>query len=383
MKISIIVGGRFHAFNLAEELNKKEFLKQLITSYPKYYVNKHNYIHKSKVISIYLKELIQRSFLKNFFDLNDILTEYFDLRASKSLDYKNLDILIGWSSFSYRSFLKVKNEKCIKVLERGSTHIDFQNQILNEEYSIQNLKIKPISKYIIEKEKKEYELADFIMVPTDFVKQTFIDKGFKKEKIIKNPYGVNLKEFGPRETGKIKQEVFRIIYTGTISVRKGVLYLLEVFNDLKFENIELLMIGNVEKDLIKKLKKYKSNKKIVFKKSVKQSELKKFYHISDVFVTCSIEEGLSMVQLQAMSCGLPVISNINSGGEEIIDNGIDGYILPIRDKLKLKEKIIYLFNNRDLCIKMGYNAEKKAANHYSWEKYGQNAISIYQELLNK
>ena len=383
MKISIIVGGRFHAFNLAEQLNKKKYLKQLITSYPKYFVNKRFEISKDQIKSIYLKELVQRSFINKIYNFNDLLTEYFDLKAKSLLDYKDLDILIGWSSFSYHSFLNIKNTKCIKILERGSSHIEFQNEIINEEYLIQNIKPKPISKYIIEKEKKEYELADYIMVPSEFARKTFLEKGFDEKKIIKNPYGVDLKEFKSDLSTKQDQNKFRIIYTGTVSIRKGILYLLEVFNDLKLEDIELLIIGNIEKDLKKNIKKYKFNKNIIFKKSVNQSELRKFYIISHVFITCSIEEGLSMVQIQAMSCGLPVICTVNSGGEEIINDNIDGFILPIRDKIKLKEKIIYLYNNRNICTEMGKKAKKKATEHFSWEIYGQKAISIYQDLLNK
>ncbi len=383
MKISIIVGGRFHAFNLAEQLNKKNYLKQLITSYPKYFINKKFDISKDKIKSIYLKEIIQRSFINKIYNFNDHLTEYFDLRAKSLLESKDLDILIGWSSFSYHSFLNIKNKKCIKILERGSTHIEFQNDIIYKECLIQNTKPKLISKYIIEKEKKEYQLADYIMVPSEFAKNTFLEKGFKEKKIIKNSYGVDLKEFTSDISTRKDQTKFRIIYTGTVSVRKGILYLLEVFNDLKLDDIELLIIGNIEKDFNKNLKRYKQNKKIIFKKSVDQSELKKFYNISHVFITCSIEEGLSMVQIQAMSCGLPVICTVNSGGEEIISDNVEGFVLPIRDKIKLKDKILFLYNNRNICMDMGNKAKKKAAKHFSWEMYGQKAISIYQDLLNK
>lgn len=383
MKISIIVGGRFHAFNLAEQLHKKKYLKQLITTYPKFYIKKNFNINNEKINSLILKELVQRSFLNKIYNFNDYLSEYFDRSAANLLDLDGLDILIGWSSFSYNAFLRVKNKKCIKILERGSTHIEFQNDIMNEEFKFQNIKPKQISKYIIDKEKKEYELADYIMVPTDFVKQTFIDKGFKNEKIIKNPYGVNLEEFKNIGFKKKKLDKFRIIYVGTVSIRKGILYLLEVFNDLEFLDIELLIVGNIEDDLVKKLNKYYSNKKIIFKKSVKQSDLKNFYNISSVFVTCSVEEGLSMVQLQAMSCGLPVISNINAGGQEIITDGVEGFIIPIRDKITLKKKIIYLYNNQNVCLQMGNNAKKKIINNYSWDAYGAKAISIYQDLLSK
>ena len=383
MNISIIVGGRFHAFNLAEQLFKNNHLKKLITSYPKYYVKNKFNIPNNKIETIFFKELLQRSFLGKIFNINHFLNNYFDKKARNIIDIENLDILIGWSGFSYQTFLKARGHRCIKILERGSTHIEFQNEILKEEYSIHKLKPNVISNDVIEKEKKEYDLADYIMVPSDFVKQTFLEKGFKDEKIIKNPYGVNLHEFTSDNFLKKRDNFFRIIYTGTVSIRKGILYLLEVFQSLDLENSELLIVGNIEKEILEKIKKYKSNKKIVFKNAVKQSELRKFYNISDIFVTCSIEEGLSMVQLQAMACGLPVICTINSGGQEIIDDNIDGYVLPIRDTSSLKEKILHLYNNKIFCNEMGKNAQKKAIKKFSWEIYGQKAISIYQDLINQ
>ena len=358
MRISIIVGGRFHAFNLAQQLNKHGCLSQLITSYPKNFVNKNYDINKDKIKSVLLKELFQRSFINKIFNIEDILIKYFSNKAKDLIDLNNTDILIGWSSFSLETFKLAKNKKCIKILERGSTHIDFQNQIVEEEYLINNLKPVLASKYVVEKELEEYEVADYIAVPTEFVRQTFISKGFSKEKIIKIPYGVNLKEFNSSKYRK-KDDKFRIIYTGSVSVRKGLIYLLNSFDELNLKNTELLIIGNVENKMRKIIKKFESNKNIIFKNAVKQHELNKYYSYSDLFITCSIEEGLSMVQLQAMACGLPVICTRNSGGEEIIKDGVDGFILPIRDIEELKRKILYLYENKSVCYQMGKMAQKK------------------------
>ena len=383
MNISIIVGGRFHAFNLAEQLNNNNNLKQLITTYPKYFIKKNYGIDKKKIQSVILKEIIQRSFLNKIYNFNDKLTEHFDNKAQKLIDFNDLDILIGWSSFSLKSFQLGKNNKCLKILERGSTHIDFQTNIMKEEYLINNLIPNLPSKYIIDKEKMEYQLADHIMVPTEFARQTFLTRGFAEKKIIKIPYGVDLKEFQKKKSNKEKGLIFRIIYTGTLSIRKGVLYLLKSFEELNLKNSQLLMIGNIDSEIKSKINKYRSNKKIIFKKSISQSKLSEQYSSSNVFITCSIEEGLSMVQLQAMSCGLPIICTPNSGGDEIIDNGNDGFILPIRDIEELKKKILYLYNNQSICFEMGMRAQKKIKDSFSWETYGKNVISTYQKLLKK
>lgn len=386
MNISIIVGGRFHAFNLAEQLNLNNNLNQLITSYPRFYLKNKYKINQSKIKSIIFKEIISKFRLNKFKKLDDYIIEYFDKKASKLIDFKNLDILIGWSSFSLHSFKNAQKYNCLKILERGSTHIEYQNDIVKEEYSLNNIKPKLTSNFIIEKEKQEYEIADYITVPTEFAKQTFIEKGISENKILKIPYGVDLNEFDKNlnfinnENDNIK---FRIIYTGSVSVRKGVIYLLKAFSELNLKNSELLIIGNIDNEIKPKIYKYLKIDNIKFLNSQRQADLYRYYKKSNVFITCSIEEGLSMVQLQAMSSGLPIICTKNSGGEEIIEDTVEGFILPIRDLQILKNKIKFLYENLNICKHMGVQAKKKVKNNFSWESYGKNVIQTYQNLLTK
>ncbi len=314
-------------------------------------------------------------------NIDDFLINYFDKFASKKLDLNNLNILVGWSSFSLESFKKVQNSTCIKILERGSTHIEFQHDILKEEYKLHGIKPKLPSKEIILKEIKEYTMADYICVPSEFVKRTFINKGFNEERIIKIPYGVDLKNFY-KFKDKIIKKTFRIICVGTVSIRKGALYLLKAFEELNLYNSELLMIGNIDDDIYPLIKKYYKNKNINFIKPIKQNKLINFYNSSDLFISCSIEEGLSMVQAQAMACGLPVVCTTNTGGDEIIDQNKSGYILPIRNIDILKEKINYFYNNPEIRIAMGKNALEKANNFLSWENYGKKMIKFYNTILN-
>ena len=385
MKVSIIVGGRFHAFNLAEQLSLNKNLNQLITSYPKFYLKNKYQIEQEKINSIITKEILTRFIFKKIPYLENFSIKHFDNKASKIINFKNLDILIGWSSFSLASFIKAQKYGCIKILERGSTHIEFQNKILKEEYEINNLKPNLPSRFIIEKEKKEYEIADYISVPTEFVKKTFIEQGINENKIIKIPYGVDLNEFRklPNLNLNNNNNIFRIIYTGSICIRKGLIYLLKAFTELNLKNTELLLIGEIENKFLKILNKFKNNDSIKILKSMNQSELYKYYNSSKIFVTCSIEDGLSMVQLQAMSCGLPIICTKNSGGEEIVTDGYDGFIIPIRNIEILKEKIKFFYENISKCNQMGENAKKKVDQYYSWESYGKNAIQTYQSLLQK
>ena len=101
MKVSIIVGGRFHAFNLAEQLSLNKNLNQLITSYPKFYLKNKYQIEQEKINSIITKEILTRFIFKKIPYLENFSIKHFDNKASKIINFKNLDILIGRSVFSH------------------------------------------------------------------------------------------------------------------------------------------------------------------------------------------------------------------------------------------------------------------------------------------
>jgi len=88
-----------------------------------------------------------------------------------------------------------------------------------------------------------------------------------------------------------------------------------------------------------------------------------------------------MVQAQAMACGLPVICTTNTGGSEIVDEDINGHIIPIKDVQSLKDKIKNLYFDRNKLKQMSKSAYKKANNELSWEKYGDRMLNTYRGLL--
>jgi len=130
-----------------------------------------------------------------------------------------------------------------------------------------------------------------------------------------------------------------------------------------------------------KLRKGKSNIKYIG--HVPQKELYKYYSQGSVFVIMSIEEGLAMVQPQAMACGLPVICTTNTGGENIVRDGKDGFVIPIRDVEKLKEKLVYLYENPEICRKMGESAKQRVSQGFTWDDYGDKIINIYENILTQ
>jgi len=90
-----------------------------------------------------------------------------------------------------------------------------------------------------------------------------------------------------------------------------------------------------------------------------------------------------MVQPQARACGLPVICTTNTGGEDIVRDGKDGFVIPIRDVEKLKEKLVYLYENPEICWKMGESAKQRVSQGFTWDDYGDKIIKLYADILNR
>jgi glycosyltransferase involved in cell wall biosynthesis len=85
---------------------------------------------------------------------------------------------------------------------------------------------------------------------------------------------------------------------------------------------------------------------------VPQARLPEFYAQADAFIIPSIEEGMAVVILQALACGCPVICTPNSGGEDVVVEGRNGFVIPLRDPGAIADRIERLRSNPTLQKEM-------------------------------
>jgi glycosyltransferase involved in cell wall biosynthesis len=248
---------------------------------------------------------------------------------------------------------------------------------LEEEYDRWGMKFTATHPGVYEREIQSYTECDRISVPSLYVKRTFIEHGISEHKLIHVPYGTSLTEFYPVQK---EDNIFRVIHCGGITLRKGVAYLLQAFYELQLPNAELWLVGSLDPEMEPFLQKYKSPQ-IVLKGKQPQNQLRWFYSQCSVFCIASIEEGLAMVQPQAMACGLPIIHTTNTGGEDIVRDGVDGFCIPIRDIEAIKEKILFFYEHPDRLAEIGENALERAKTSLSWDDYGEKIIAAYQGIL--
>jgi glycosyltransferase involved in cell wall biosynthesis len=382
VKVTISVLGRFHLFHLAKQLQDHNCLARLITSYPKFEAVKYG-INPAHIDSLLIHEIHNRGwrkisrFTESLFNPQYMIFELFDRHVARRLTAPG-DIFVGLSSGCLYSLRRARRMGTRTVLERGSTHMLYQRQILTEEYRQFGLEKEVVHPQVVERELAEYQEADYISVPSHFVKETFIQQGIPAARIIQTPYGVDLSNFHPVPK---HDKVFRIIHCGGLSIRKGIPYLLQAFSELRLKDAELWLIGSIT-DEIKPFLRQFSSPAIVHKGPFPEKDLYKYYSQGSVFCLASIEEGFGMVAIQAMACGLPVICTANAGAADIISEGQTGFILPIRDVDAIKEKILYFYENPEAGRHMGESARQRVQAGFSWSDYGDNMIAAYQNIVS-
>jgi glycosyltransferase involved in cell wall biosynthesis len=348
-------------------LNEANLLKKAIS-----YGNKCT-VEKSKILSLPGNPFKPLFFLPKTY-YKSLRKGFLDFITSKIIYLKGCDVFHGWNNQSFKSIKSAKKIGAKTILECGSTHRYFREKIIQEEYKKYKIETIKTPDYARQKSLEEIQLADYIFLPSEFAKKTFIDAGVDASKIFIIQRGVDIEKFKPANHENKK---FRVLFVGKVSLRKGVHYLLEAWKELNLKNAELVIIGNIEESMKPLLSRFSDFNNIIFKGYVKDPV--KEYQKSKIFVFPSLEEGSAKVTYEAMASGLPVITTENSGS--VIRNGIDGFIIPCKDTEAIKEKIIYCFENPEEIEKMGKNAREYIKN-YTWGKYRNNLIDIYRRIFN-
>ena len=286
------------------------------------------------------------------------------------------DAYIGLSGTGLHAGKKVQALGSGYVMDRGSTHIRYADSILSAEHEAWSIPYRSVHKWLIENEEAEAELADLIMVPSDFAAETFVQQGVPREKLRVVPYGINLAEFYPN--GTPPRDRFRLVFVGQFSLRKGAPYLLEAFRQFQHPRKELVVVGNIGEDM-KILLTVNPPSDVRFEGWYPREKVKDYLSTAHALVLPSIEEGLALVQAQAMACGCPVIATPNTGSETLFTHRREGLIVDARDPIALMEAFVELADNPALRDQLAANALERARAIGGWESYADMVVDVCRQ----
>ncbi|MFV1951693.1 MAG: glycosyltransferase family 4 protein [Nitrospinota bacterium] len=274
------------------------------------------------------------------------------------------------------SLRKAKKNKMVTIVERTNPHPEYQLRIMSEEYALLGKSFQRPLRYFYNRLLKELELADYLLLSSQFVYDSFVEYGFNPERLMLLPLGVDIDIFKPDRSRK-KGEKFIVLFHCRICFKRGVQYLLKAWDILKLENAELLLVGDYSGDE-PFFAEYLKNESIKFMGAVNDRDaLIDIYQNSSVFVLPSIVDTDPLVTHEAMASGLPLVVTHNTGS--MVRDNIDGFIVPIRDAEAIAEKILYFYQNRDVLQRMGDSACAHIS-QFTWEKYERGLISLYEQV---
>lgn len=230
-----------------------------------------------------------------------------------------------------------------------------------------------VPQHIVDRCAQETLLADMVLAGSDYVKTTLMAHSVPAQRIRVIPYGVDIKRFTPVRSRAFDRERLRLLFVGQIGLRKGVRYLLEAVRRLRSCDIQLTLLGSIAGNG-RGLAPYRDYFRYV--PHAPHSEVQRLFQDADVFVFPSLHEGSALSIYEALACGLPVITTPNSGS--VVRDGIDGFIVPVRDIDALEEKILLLLHDRDLRAEMATNARRRAE-EFTWDAYHQRVGDLFRE----
>ena len=372
MRVTVLVGGKFHAIPLAEQLEKRGLLRQIFTSHPAW-AFRSDKIDSRRIVTFPLAEAVGQGInrLTGSHSGDYWKAVLFDRFASSRME--RCDALFGFASFCLHT-MRRKNGACPLLLERACPHILDQAERLQEEALRLGVR-HAVDPRTSERMLAEYALADRIVVPSNFSRNSFLRRGFDPAKVRLAPLSGKFPA-PAAPPNREDQSVFRLLFVGGSFLRKGLIYLLRAWDGLRLKEAELVLRASDIPEL-PEVRKILGNPTI--RLIPHSADLALLYSQASAFCLPSIDEGFGMVVLEAMSYGLPVIVTENVGAADCIRDGVEGFIVKIRDAAALEEKILSLYENKAKRLAMGEAAAKRTLK-YTWDVYGDAVAGILSDF---
>jgi glycosyltransferase involved in cell wall biosynthesis len=307
----------------------------------------------------------------------DAIWEWAEKRFDRFVSEKLVDndAVYGFEHAVLETFKSAKIKKIKTVYEMPAPHHETTTRILNAEYE-RFPELGGYQKYLAEnktrkrnqRREEELDLADVIVCNSDVTRDSLLNAGVEASKIIKVPLGMPYMSSVPKN--QASRDKFKVLYAGTISLLKGVHYLLDAWRTLSpRKDVELHLVGKL--DLPAALFENASN--IFLHEPISRSELREYYRKSTLVVLPTLLDGFGMVVSEALAEGIPVLTTPRAGSAEFIKDRFNGFIVPPCDSEAIAQVLEWCAENKSEVLGMR-NACIKTARSWQWEDY-RNSIS--------
>ena len=215
----------------------------------------------------------------------------------------------------------------------------------------------------LERKMREIELADVVICPGKFVLDSLPVAIRTSKKCV-------IAAFGSPQVTPARERApggkLRVLFAGAMSQRKGLADLFAAMKLLDRADVELVVMGTPAMPMSFYRDQFSG---FIHEPPRPHAGVMELMQACDVLALPSLVEGRALVQQEALACGLPLIVTANAGGEDLIEEGAAGFLVPVRSPGIIAEKIAWFADRRDSLPAMRAAARRKAA-AYRWEDYG-------------
>ena len=224
---------------------------------------------------------------------------------------------------------------------------------------------------------RETAMASHYLVASSFTRETLVENGATRSSISVIPYGVDTARFTPdarRRSGPGSK--LQLLFVGRINQRKGIKYLLEALRLVGRSDVHLTVCGRVV-DGLELFRSFAGQVEV--RPSVSSAELVAAYQSADMFVFPSVAEGFGQVLLEALACGLPILSTTRTAAPDLVKDGVEGFVVEPRRPDLIADRIDWALNHRAEVAEMGHRA-RLCAEQFSWERFRSGVVQAVGEF---
>ncbi len=305
-----------------------------------------------------------------------------DRRLATALDEERPDVVYCYEDAALQTFLTAKKLGIHRAYDLPIAYWQTVKVLLDDEAARcpewePTLISTQDSEEKLGRKDAELELAELIVCPSHFVFRSLPAEQQKR---------ATVSEFGSPGTipdhaveRRAAEAKLRFLFAGTMSQRKGLADVFQAFKLLRRQDVELVILGSA---LMPHEFYRKQYREFVYESTRPHPAVLELMRNCDVLVLPSIVEGRALVQQEAMSCGLPLIVTANTGGEDLVEEGRTGFLVPIRSPEAIAEKISWFADHRHLLPELRKCAMAKARER-TWEAYGAKIVNKLLQLAKE